>query len=271
MRVLRVTGPFHAGELEAQRRAGVEETAGRTGRMIRPGIPAPAAAFLAGRAFLVAATRERGGAVRASMLTGAPGFARATGESEITIDPAGGHVADVREDVAATGRIGLLAIDLATRRRMRANGDAAVAGPSIRVATREVYANCPQYITPREEPRFPFGAERSSARLSAAQQERIRGADTFFVASAHPATGPDASHRGGPPGFVEVSETAIRWRDFPGNRMFNTIGNLLVEPRCGLLFPDFATGAVLRIEGRAEVVWEPEREIRVEVARVAES
>jgi hypothetical protein len=265
-----VNGPFHAGEIEAQRRAGESELAERTGRMIRPAVPAAAREFLARRSFLVAATVGRAGAVRASVLTGAPGFAAATGVSEISIEPAGGHPAAVREDVAATGRIGLLAIDLATRRRMRANGDAALAGTSIRLATREVYANCSRYITPRAEPEIRVGEEGISGSLSPAQQERIRRADTFFIASAHAEAGADASHRGGPPGFVEASGTRISWKDFPGNRLFNTLGNLLVEPRCGLLFLDFAGGRVLRIEGRAEVRWEPEREVFVEIDRVAE-
>lgn len=266
-----MTGPYHAGEIEAQRRAGARELSERVGRIIRPAIPAAAATFLAGRPFVIAATVGGDGQVRAALLAGAPGFARAAGESEIEIVPSGGHVGTVEADVGATGRIGLLAIDFATRRRMRANGDAVVAGRSILVSTREVYANCPQYITPRAEPPIGFGAQRTSGSLSPSQQERIRRADTFFIASAHAKAGADASHRGGPPGFLDVSASRISWEDFPGNNMFNTIGNLLVDPRCGLLFVDF-TGrdGALRVEGRASVRWEPARRIDVEIARVVD-
>jgi len=43
--------------------------------------------------------------------------------------------------------------------------------------------------------------------------------------------------------------------DYSGNRLFNTLGNLVREPRCGLLFIDFATGDLLQLQARAEVVW----------------
>jgi len=44
--------------------------------------------------------------------------------------------------------------------------------------------------------------------------------------------------------------------DFRGNRYFNTLGNLLLEARAGLLFVDFATGELLHLQGRAELDWE---------------
>jgi predicted pyridoxine 5'-phosphate oxidase superfamily flavin-nucleotide-binding protein len=71
----------------------------------------------------------------------------------------------------------------------------------------------------------------------------------------------DASHRGGPPGFVEVAGDGARLRfpDFPGNRMFQTLGNLAVDPRVGLLFVDWDTGTALQVTGRAEIVWADDR------------
>jgi predicted pyridoxine 5'-phosphate oxidase superfamily flavin-nucleotide-binding protein len=263
-----VSGPYHAGEIEAQRRAGVAELSARVGRSIRPTIPAVAARFLAERTFVVAATVGRSGAVRASILTGQPGFAVATGESRIEVAPGGGHAGTVEDDIEATGRIGLLAIDYPTRRRLRANGMAAVRGRSILVSTSQVYSNCPQHIPPRPEPAITVGPGLAGHSLSPARQDQLRAADSFFIATAHPEAGADASHRGGPPGFLEVSANRISWDDFPGNNMFNTIGNLLVEPRCALLFVDFAGGGVLQIEGTASVQWQPRRAITVEVRSV---
>jgi hypothetical protein len=43
--------------------------------------------------------------------------------------------------------------------------------------------------------------------------------------------------------------------DFRGNRYFNTLGNLLGEPRASLLFPDFATGDLLQLQGLAGIDW----------------
>ncbi len=103
--------------------------------------------------------------------------------------------------------------------------------------------------------------------------------------------GCDMSHRGGPPGFVQVSPdgATLRWADYTGNDLFNTLGapplgplpracrasrgarpvqralhlwrarlqacfargagNILANGRAGLLFIDFATGDTLSISG----------------------
>src|SRR5262249_60589259 len=43
---------------------------------------------------------------------------------------------------------------------------------------------------------------------------------------------------------------------FAANRYFNTLGNLLGEPRAALLFVDFATGDLLQLQGRAAIEWD---------------
>jgi len=61
----------------------------------------------------------------------------------------------------------------------------------------------------------------------------------------------DASHRGGEPGFVQVlDDNHLLWPDYAGNNHFNTLGNLLVDSRVGLLFVDFAGGHLLQLSGR---------------------
>jgi predicted pyridoxine 5'-phosphate oxidase superfamily flavin-nucleotide-binding protein len=127
-----------------------------------------------------------------------------------------------------------------------------------------VYSNCPQYIARREDAIALQTANASIAyQLNEKQRHLIESARTFFIASAHPQAGADASHRGGAPGFVRVDGNRISWPDYDGNNMFNTIGNLLVNPRCALLFIDFATGTTLQIEGTASVKWDGERRIEV--------
>jgi predicted pyridoxine 5'-phosphate oxidase superfamily flavin-nucleotide-binding protein len=227
--------PFHSGELEAQRRAGVDDLARRVGRIIQPAITAAAADFLAAQAMIITATTNRSGAVHASALIGPRGFAHAINDSTIEIGATGGHRDLVLRDLAESDKLGLLAIDFANRRRLRANGRASVAGNSIVMSTAEVYGNCPQYL---------------------------ESAERFFIATVNPDGEADVSHRGGPAGFVHVDGDRIWWPDFPGNNMFNTLGNLLVNPRCGLLFAD------RQIEGRATVVWEGERRVEVVVERV---
>ena len=44
--------------------------------------------------------------------------------------------------------------------------------------------------------------------------------------------------------------------DYSGNRMFQTLGNLAVNPRTGLLFVNWETGSALQLSGRAQIVWD---------------
>ena len=44
--------------------------------------------------------------------------------------------------------------------------------------------------------------------------------------------------------------------DYRGNRMFQTLGNLTVDPHAGLLFLDWETGTTLQLTGRAQIVWD---------------
>ena len=265
---------YHEGELEMQRRAGVRQLADRVGGIINNAIHPAMAAFLAAQRFVIAATVDADGAISSSLLGGATGFATATNERTVTVAPAFGQIERVMGDVAATGLIGLLAIHQATRRRIRINGSGSRHGNALRISTAEVYSNCPQYIRPRvvRERETATPSTSTGEALSPAQQEWIAGADTFFLASAHPQRGADASHRGGPPGFVTVeSPTRLRWPDYSGNNMFNSLGNLSVYPRCGLLFVDFARGATLQLRGRARVEGDEERATIVEVDEVVET
>ena len=158
--------------------------------------------------------------------------------------------------------IGLLGLDLSTRRRNRANGRvAALDDRGFSVAIEQSFGNCAQYIqtrlpTPRArepEPTQPLSA------IDPAARRLIETADTFFVASRSRAGigdgGLDVSHRGGPPGFVAVRGDTLVVPDFRDNRFFNTLGNLLGDPRAGLLFIDFATGELLQLQGKVTIDW----------------
>ncbi|MCC6175679.1 MAG: pyridoxamine 5'-phosphate oxidase family protein [Chloroflexi bacterium] len=277
--------PYHAGELAVQARAGVQELARRVGASIHPSIPLAAQEFLRDQPMLVVASLDANGRVWASLLAGPPGFAQPLDERTvlITATPAAG---DPLSDNLRTGaQVGLLAIEFATRRRMRLNGMAEVLSDetdgrpgtdlSFRVHAQQVYANCPKYIQAREWTAFPDGraggdcagsgptVSRSRA-LTGDQQQWIERADTFFIASAHPEGGADASHRGGRPGFVRVQDDGrLLFPDYAGNTMFNTLGNILASPRAALLFVDFEIGATLQLTGRAEVIWDAEQTVEL--------
>ncbi len=92
-------------------------------------------------------------------------------------------------------------------------------------------------------------------RLSAEDGALIARADTFFLGTVHPNRGADASHRGGTPGFVRVDGSQLWWPDYPGNNMFNSLGNLAVDDSAALLFFDFAAGRALQVSGTAVLEW----------------
>src|SRR5690606_13422130 len=103
--------------------------------------------------------------------------------------------------------------------------------------------------------------------LDARTQTLITAADTFFIGSADTEGNADASHRGGNPGFLQVlSPNRLRWPDYRGNSMFMTLGNISANPRCGLLIPEWDTGATVQLTGSAEIVWDsgPDAQCAVE-------
>lgn len=258
---------FHRGEEEVQRRAGGSEIATRIGpRMLQPAIDADFAHFLARLPFVFVASSSAG-AAWVSVLFGPPGFARAVAPTRLRIDVV--IDSDDPLSVALDARpaaVGLLAIDPMSRGRIRLNGLAQRRGSGLDIDLQEVFGNCPKYIQKRRPVAVidrvnGAPATRVGARLEDNQRALIAGADTFVLGSRHPERGADASHRGGRPGFIKVCESGTRltFPDYQGNMMFQTLGNLTVDPAIGLLFIDWEDGRALQISGRATIVWEDER------------
>lgn len=258
---------YHPGELAVQERAGVLGQAARIGGSIHRSVPESARRFLEERSWIVIAGAAPDGRPWASLLAGAPGFAHLLDPVTLRISAAPPK-GDPGAEALATGRFaGILAIDLATRRRMRLNGRLERGSDgAILLRADQVYANCQKYIQRRPDPwSVPrrFGQVWRGTALSEAQRAWIRRADTFFIATVNPGEGADASHRGGPRGFVAVDGNRLVWPDYAGNLMYNTLGNIVSHPRAGLLVPDFESGALLQITGRAAIDWDPSRAAEV--------
>ncbi len=259
--------PFHRGEQQVQARVGVRSIETRARRVIRPSMPDQHREFFRRMPFLVAAARDGEGRPWATLLVGREGFTESPKADCLEI------TTRLVEGDALTGALvpgaplGLLGIELSTRRRNRVNGRIRSRDGDRHVfAVDQSFGNCPQYIRERAwrwTGITAAAAPRRSAELCDRQRRRILDADTFFIASGYrgrgesPSYGMDASHRGGPRGFVELrGSTQLRFPDYAGNNHFNTIGNLSVDPRVGLLFVDFATGGMLQISGRATIDWD---------------
>lgn len=265
------SSPFHAGEQDAQTRAGKRDTMEAVGKIaIRPFMPDQHRQFFEQLPFIVIGSVDNDGWPWASILTGGDGFI--TSPNDRHLDLAGQPLTDdpLSGALSTDASIGLLGIEVATRRRNRMNAKISKQNETgVTVEVVQSFGNCPQYIQTRHINfvRSPNDSvhraptDRFTA-LDDAARSFIAESDTFFVSSyvnpeANPvAEGVDVSHRGGRKGFVKVEGNTLTIPDYSGNNFFNTIGNFLVNPKAGLIFPDFATGDVLMLTGTVEVLWE---------------
>jgi hypothetical protein len=261
------TAPFHAGELALQREAGVAERLAAFGsRVIRDHLPEQHQAFFPLLPFLLLAVPDDAGRPLIGLVAGAPGFAHAPDARSLRIDalplafdPTAGWL---REGAA----IGLLGIEQHTRRRNRLNGRVVqVDRQGFTVQVGQSFGNCPRYIQARRAQFVPAALQPQVVRgesLDAPAAAALAAADTFFIASAHPQAGRadepshgvDVSHRGGRPGFVHVDGDLLTVPDFAGNNYFNTLGNLVLQPRCQLLVLGAEDGAMTWVAADARVV-----------------
>jgi len=258
--------PWHAGEVALQRSAGVAEKMASRGRVVRDHLIDQHREFYPQLPFVLAGAVDAGGDAWATILTGKSGFMHAP-------DPSRLHIAAARDpnDPADGGMndgdaIGLLGIELHTRRRNRLNGTVRrQSAGAFDVTVAQSFGNCPQYIQLRDfefvrDPATPAAAPRRHLdHLDDRARAMIAEADTFFVASyvddADAGREVDVSHRGGKPGFVRLGDDGVLTiPDFAGNLFFNTLGNLIANPKAGLLFVDFETGDLLQISGDAEII-----------------
>ena len=268
-----ISAPFHAGERAVQARIGSRERMAEIGpRVIRDAMPEQHSMFFAQLPFVVVGSIDADLQPWASVLAAPAGFAHAPDAWHLRVDALPGADDPLHRNLRHGAPIGLLGIEPHTRRRNRMNGvvdtlDAA----GFELAVQQSFGNCPRYISPREAMLLPKGAVPSQAPVEgfdADARALVGRADTFFIATAHPQAassgasshGVDVSHRGGPPGFVRVGEDdddgVLTVPDFAGNRFFNTLGNLMLNPRAGLLFIDFENGDLLHLAVTATVVWD---------------
>ena len=256
---------FHEGERAIQQRAGESAIADRNVTLVSDTVIGGARPFIAKQFMVALGSVDASGDVWASALFGQPGFIHTTDGRAIQIDvPEGSRdpVDPLWTNIASRQDLGMLFIELGSRRRYRVNGTVSrIDGNGIEVAIREAYPNCPKYIQRRHLRALGASGEPSQAAYGTVLRgnvtQLIRQADTLFVATHHVDTGADASHRGGGAGFIQiVDEQTLRIPDYHGNSLFNTLGNLQVDSRAGLYIPDFANGQSLQLTGTATVAWD---------------
>ncbi|KAI0129520.1 hypothetical protein BJ170DRAFT_666875 [Xylariales sp. AK1849] len=205
-------------------------------------------------------------------------FARKTNDSGMH-----GEIID-DELVRPEGRhvLSALSIDLETQDRVKIAGlfvagaartsEVGVGNVQMAFHVEESLGNCPKYLNLKK-----ISPHRALPHLSLSRQGTVAGlplskeavaligkSDLFFISSkhGHEKQTMDTNHRGGPRGFVRIFRNdlpanggvSLIYPEYSGNRLYQTLGNLRTDPLAGLVFPDFDTGDVLYLTGRATVL-----------------
>lgn len=268
--------PFNQAEVAIHKKLGIaEQLHGQVSEFIRTEMPQQHCDFYQSLPMVILGLSDKTGNVWATPTFGQQGFINTPSTTQLAIDSKLLLSKSVDFDLRAGAKIGMLGIELSTRRRNRVNGvvsDKAVftdGNSKLVFDVDQSYGNCPKYIQKHEFhldldklEKLQVIEHRIEHSLSQQAAKFIEQADTFYIASRSrvfsedPRSGIDASHRGGKPGFVKVLGDRLLFPDFSGNRFFNTIGNIEDDGRVGLFFPDSATGDALFVSGRAKVYWD---------------
>jgi len=265
--------PFHDGERHVQQLAKESDFAQRNGTVITDTILPGAIPFIAQQAMLVVSSVDANGQVWSSVLIGKPGFIHASDPHNLILDR--GNTFSNPQDcfwqnIRHNPNIGMLVIELSTRRRFRVNGSIELHDYKfLHIHVDEAYPNCPKYIQRRQAEltaspvRANQAAPATGTELLPEHLKLIHSADSLFVGSAVPQQynsnttyRADASHRGGNPGFIEhIDDNTLRIPDYKGNSMFNTLGNIHTYPKAGIVLIDFERGVLLQLSGDAKILW----------------
>jgi uncharacterized protein len=255
---------FHEGERSFQQRLHLEDKMAEIGsKFIRPFLLEQHRDFFEQLPFVFVGRLDDEGHPQTSCLNGPVGFISSTNDTYVSIQtetlkkPA-------FSQLKAGQKIALLGIELHTRRRNRLNGlIETIKGDRLNIAIEQSFGNCPKYIAPRHLSITEGKGQRLTyMELTPEMEQIISQADVFFISSrtakfsSDTNTGIDVSHRGGETGFVKIKQpNVLSFLDLPGNRFFNTLGNIQSDPRVGLLFFDFDKKRTLQISGLAETKW----------------
>lgn len=255
-----MNSPYHSGELAVQKQAGVEKEAAGLSRMVTDRIVRGIGYFLEKQPFVIISYKNSSGDIQVQLLSGTDYFVELPDETTIEIDKSLLHDSPDKSlinGLPAGTSMGMLFIELPTRKRFRVNGSVRKNDLKLVIDVQQAYGNCPKYIQKRTLDQVI--TERKTVTtdgesLTTKMIELISGIDTLFIGSESADGMHDVSHRGGNPGFIQVQDSqTLRIPDYPGNNMFNTLGNIHQNPLTGMLLTDFQTGTAIRLSGKAEI------------------
>ncbi len=105
----------------------------------------------------------------------------------------------------------------------------------------------------------PMVARKGRPRLDVFSRQFIEKSPFCLIASRNAAGAMDVSPKGDPPGFALVlDDTTLALPDRPGNRIADTLINILERPEVAVIFLVPGKGDTLRVNGRAQIVRDAE-------------
>jgi len=238
---------YHEGELEVQDRAGVLEQSQRIGNMmIKDHMPDQHRNFFSQLPMVFIGAADKQNDVWASVLFGEPGFIHSPDESQLIINQQLNQLEPLANQLQLGDDIGLLGLELETRRRNRSNMILAENNDQQMVlSVKQCFGNCPKYIQRRERIKVEHTEAPESIKftnINSELREFITQADSFYIASRSATnnsnddnidvnndnstpedniddstdnnikqrtpnnSGVDVSHRGGIPGFIKFND-----------------------------------------------------------------
>jgi predicted pyridoxine 5'-phosphate oxidase superfamily flavin-nucleotide-binding protein len=261
---------FHLFEVAVQKRLGIDKlVAQKSQGFIRAVMPEQHRKFFSELTFVMIGVTDNQGYPWPIPMLGQGGFIQTPNNTTLHFTELPNLLSSLGLQLIIGQKVGLLGIQLSTKRRNRINGTIQMINDqSFSVQVEQSFGNCPKYIQKRELIRTANHQlpdhlfENISKVMDDKTKVLIENADTFFISSRtrdfnkDKRSGIDTSHRGGKLGFVKIVNNKVKFPDYRGNGFFNTLGNIESDNRVGLFFPDFLTGNGVFITGTACILWD---------------
>ena len=241
---------YHAGQRAVQDEAQTRRVADKLADWV-----GPAAEFARGADLVVLALPEHGAGLRFVVVSGAAPLVRATEDPEIRLALPAALAAHVTAPTACGG----LVVSLGLARRARVNGFLHGGAAAPELVASEAFTLCRKYFAPS----IPVGDGRlrvgPALREPLALDHPLVGSvlartETAFLATVSPDGMPDVAHRGGPAGFLQYDpgERVLGWREYVGDGVLKSAGNVRATGTVALLALDLASGDGVCLHGRGD-------------------
>ena len=264
-----ISSPYHAGEKAIHKRLGITEKQEEIGkRVFRDYMPDQHREFFSQLPYFIVGSADEDGWPWASIIFGVPGFISTPDDKHIKVAAQIDETDPLYANIKLNAPMSFLGIEMHTRRRNRANVSIEeIASDGFTARIDQSFGNCPKYINHRSPdftrtPTPSTTSVRKFTTIDMAVQQTIENADFFFVASQietqgnRTIEGVDVNHRGGKPGFIQISGNTLTIPDYFGNSIFNTLGNFMINPKAGLIFHNPQNASLLQMVGTTEIIWD---------------